>query len=526
MTEGSNVFGRYRQWVRRGLLEICPYEEKELGSKTGKIVFISFSAAVLGAGTVLLVNGSDLFTFLAMVFIAYIMLREIPEFLLTKKRNEFYAILPAYLSAVRRKYVSLGNIPEAVKEAAAGMEKEIRLNAKEICEILMLGNRREPVREYAGKGIRDRFMKLFLIQAYEASEFGDGKGEKESSVFAENMEILRNGIANERYSSRKTAFMFSGYMTVSVLPVLVFGVIKRAGLSFSGDLIEFYEGKGKLVLLAALLTSFFIYRMISDAGSDGRKKGLGYGRKTEGKIAGKLECNKGAVCNLIRRLISETDPDDTVAGTVLEMVMAMAVPTVIGIASGAAMLPGGKFALGVMSMISGIMPVIELLYRQERSNKLMIEEIKRMQMVIMMERKLESITVVALLSDLELFANAFGSEIRECLNTWSEGPEEALKVLKKKGGKKNAYFNAIAEGFLAVDEVGLEEAFSDTISDRDSMEKFEELENDIRTEKRRDLTDIMAWIPGAVMLGGYFIIPFLKLTLGEMEELFKMLESF
>ncbi len=526
MTEGSNVFGRYRQWVRKGLLEICPYGEKELNKKTGMIVFLALTAATLGAGAVLLVNGSGFFTVLAMAFTAYIMLREVPAYVLSQKRNEFYGLLPAFLSSVRRKYLSLGNIPEAVREAAEGTAKEIRLNAEEICGILLLGNRRQAVRDYAGKGCRDRFMKLFLIQAYEASEIGDGKGEKGGSVFAENMEILRHGIAREKYSSRKTSFMFSGYMTVSVLPVLAFGVIKKAGLSFSEKLLEFYDGKGDLVLLSALLTAFFIYRMISDAGSGGRRKMTGYGRRYEGRLAGKIESNNGVACSFIRKLINKTDPDESVAMTVFEMGIAAVFPAVIGLISGAAFVPGGKTALGVMCLLSGIMPVAELLYRRERSSRMMIEEIKRLQMVIMMERKLESITVVTLLSDLELFADAFGSEIRECLNTWSEGPEEALKVLKEKGGKKNAYFNLIAEGFLSVDEVGPEEAFSDTVSDRESMEKFEELENDIRTEKRKDITDIMAWIPGAVMLGGYFIIPFLKLTLGEMEELFKMLEYF
>ena len=149
-----------------------------------------------------------------------------------------------------------------------------------------------------------------------------------------------------------------------------------------------------------------------------------------------------------------------------------------------------------------------------------------MQMVLMMERKLESITVVSLLSDLELFAGAFESEIKECLGSWSAGPEAALKTLKEKGRKKSPYFETIAEDFLAVDEVGIEEAFSDTASESESMERLEELESSIRTERRKDLTDMIAWIPGAVMLGGYFIVPFLKVTLGEMEELFKLINGF
>jgi hypothetical protein len=178
-----------------------------------------------------------------------------------------------------------------------------------------------------------------------------------------------------------------------------------------------------------------------------------------------------------------------------------------------------------MGVLASLMPLLELIFKKARYKNLMVEEIKRMQMVIMMERKLESITVTDLLSDLELFARAFGNEIRETLNILPGGAEKALRNLKEKGKKKNEYFESIADGFLAVDEVGIEDAFADTISDRENMEKMEELENTIRTEKRKDLTDIIAWIPGAVMLGGYFIIPFLKMTLGEMEELFNILKG-
>ncbi len=526
MTERSNVFGRYRQWVKEGLLEICPYEAEELNKKSGVVIFAAFTAAVLGMMTVLAVNGAEFFTFLGMTLVAYIMLREIPELLIDRKRNEFYSGLPAYLSKVRKKYVNLGNIPEAIKEAANGCCSEIRLNAGEIYSILILGDRREKVREYAGKGSRNRFLKLFLIQAFEASEFGDGKNGKEGSVFAENLEILRNGITNERYSSKKTAFMFSGYMTVTVLPVLFFGFIKRTGLSFSESMREFYDGKGKMVLLAAFLIAFFIYRMVSDSGKGGRKHGIWSGNQTGPAFLGMLEGNKGPVCTVIRKLIHETDSNETVTKTVVEMFMAFISPILIGIAVGITECQGGKTTLVLMGIVSAAMPVIELLYKEERNRKMMVEEIKRMQMVIMMERKLESITVISLLSDLELFAKAFGNEIRECLNTWSAGPEAALKTLKEKGKLKNPYFENIAEGFLSVDDVGIEEAFSDTVSDRESMDRMEELENDIRIEKRRDLTDIMAWIPGIIMLGGYFIIPFLKITMGEMEELFKMLESF
>ncbi len=523
MTGILNVFGRYRQWVEEGLAEICPYSRTVLEEKTGKIIFVSFTASVLGMSFVLILNGADIFTLCAMAFVAYIMLREIPEILTGRLRNLLYAKLPAYFAAVRKKYMNLGNIPEAVKEAAAGMDPEIRNNAEEIYDILLLGNRREKVREYAGKGIRNRFLKLFLIQAYEASEFGDGTGEKKDSVFAENIDILRAGVTNELYTSRKTRYMFSGYMTVAVLPVLLFGAVRKIGLSFSKDMLDFYGGNGKAVLLSAFLTAFFIYRMVSDAGKAGRRSGTTNGHSTLLRFYGRFEDNSGAACTGIRKLLFETASNDTVASVLFKMTLAFSFPIAFGLISGVHHTTGGRIMLPILGLISGVMPILELLYKKARNRSVMVEEIKRMQMVLVMERRLESITVTTLLSDLELFAEAFGPEIRECLNTWSAGPEAALRTLKEKGRRKNPYFESIADGFLCVDEVGTEEAFADIVSDRESMVKMEELENTIMIENRKNITDIMAWLPGVIMLGGYFILPFLKLTLAGMEEMFDML---
>ncbi len=520
MTERSSVFGRYRQWVEEGLAEISPYPPEKIHRLSRRIGIISFAAAAAGMILVFPVNGPGIFTFLSMAFTAYILMREIPEFILMHMRNDLYLKLPAFLSAVRKKYINLGNIPEAVKEAAKGMTSEIRLNGEEIYDILLLGNRREKVREYACKGKRNRFLRLFLIQAFETSEYGDGKGEKKDSVFAENLNILRMGITSELYGSKRTAYMFSGYMTVAVLPVIFFGMIRRMGLSFSENMGQFYESNGKTVLLTAFLAAFFIYRMVSDAGKEGNKRSTGpiYGSRLEG--------NNGVACGFVRKLLRETSSGESVTGIVIKSLASFAFPVVFGLAAGIGKNTYGLFTLLILGLAAGAMPVAELIYRKARNSSIMVEEIKRMQMVIMMERKLESITVVTLLSDMELFATAFAPEIRECLNNWSSGSEEALRRLKEKGRKKSSYFDTIADSFLSVDEVGIEEAFSDTDLDRESMVKIEELESTIRTEKKKDLTDLLAWLPGLVMLGGYFVIPFLKVTLEEMEELFRLVKGY
>ena len=117
------------------------------------------------------------------------------------------------------------------------------------------------------------------------------------------------------------------------------------------------------------------------------------------------------------------------------------------------------------------------------------------------------------------------STLSTCINSYSSGPVEALKKMKEEGVRKCKDFQEIADGFLAIDDVGIKDAFSDTKGNRECLEKMDELDRTINRERKKEVMDIISWIPGCLVIFGYFVAPFVKTSLTELGSLFESMES-
>ena len=134
-------------------------------------------------------------------------------------------------------------------------------------------------------------------------------------------------------------------------------------------------------------------------------------------------------------------------------------------------------------------------------------------------------TIVRLLEDIEIFSVVFHPIIRECINSYSSGPREALQKMKIMGSMLHESFSDLADGFLAVEEVGMKEAFAEVENNRSMLEKMSQLEADIQMERKKDSTDFLSKIPMVLTVGVYFILPFLFISFAGVGEVFLMLEE-
>lgn len=521
MTAVSDVFTAYRKRIEDGFSEFCPYDKKTLFKFSRNTEIVSYVLLCAVSFVLILLNGCNLFSALSVIMTSYIFLNEIPEIITYFLRIKFYPELMAYFSSVRKKYIKLSNIPESIVEASTGRKKEICENARELKDILLTVNRRTAVREYVGTGKRNAYLKLFLIQAYSASEYGDEVNTNGMSVFGENIELIREEIIREMYNLKKKYFVLSGYIFVAVMPVVLFSLIKAAGNSMTDELGGFYACDGKTVLLFAFLCSFFVYLVISGA-KNIRQNKTEKVLKSPGALKRIAEREDISGIKFLKKIMGEEVSTNEI-GACLTNVIASGMGTLLL----SLMLKIYKNTFGIAAMLlmtvtAAIMPILKILLNNTATKKETVNEIKSLETVLIMESGLKSMSVLNLLCDLELFAIIFGREIRECINTLPSGMNEAFLNLKNNGIKKHIDFSAIAEGFLAVDEVGIAGAFGDIKLNKECSEKMQELEDMISLEKNRNLLDIIAWIPAVIMIFGYFILPFLFVTLKEMEGVFEL----
>ncbi|MBQ8633218.1 MAG: hypothetical protein IJ420_06395 [Lachnospiraceae bacterium] len=185
-----------------------------------------------------------------------------------------------------------------------------------------------------------------------------------------------------------------------------------------------------------------------------------------------------------------------------------------------------EFMLCVLGgIILGCLPLLQLFFRVTVIRKESEYEVKQFQSLVLMERRIHEMTVVGLLEDMEAFSICFKQVLQRCINSYGFDSREALLRLKQEGMLIHAGFEALADAFLSVDEVGIELAFAEVENDRRLLERMSRLEAEATHEKKRDRMELLTQIPMILAVGAYFILPFFLYSLQGVSEVFEMLEE-
>ena len=147
----------------------------------------------------------------SIILVICLVFTEVPNYKLQEQENLIFRNLLLYFPRVKHHYLSCRHVANAVVRASEGMGAEMEQMAVEMYRLLMESNRKEKIREYIGNRDINRYWKLFLVQAYEASEQGD-------VCFAENMEHIRMALMEDIYRRKCREYAYTGYVFVTVAP--------------------------------------------------------------------------------------------------------------------------------------------------------------------------------------------------------------------------------------------------------------------------------------------------------------------
>lgn len=606
-------------FLKAKFLRICPYGEQYLNKLVTICKKDMFLLGTLSVSVLIIWNSFFAASFLyrveGIILVCCLVGAEVPNYHVQKKESRMYQELLLYFARVKHCYMAGHHMANAVMDAAEDMGHEIRRLANEIYSVLMESNRKERIREYILYRKTNRFLKLFLIQAYEVSEKGD-------AFFAENIEHLRLELMEEMYRRKQRSHEFAGYVFVSVAPFFMMPVLKQWGLDFAPELAYFYAGTGLLLETVTFFATILIYGMISGAKEitlfDTRQKenfitGGGiykntwiasvirrleqangnFSRKVRGLLVqsgertsfGKLcfqmlvtgssvfillvcfcigmhQQERASILNrvesietiapvageekraqlkeciltLTRLCKDDTDiTDEEIKSLLRERVRLGNATTeqavVQEIRNKLQQYRSAKCSLGeilvclLIGIMTGWLPLLLLCFRVRIIRAEAVNEVKQFQAIILMERKMQGITIIELLEDMEVFSKCFQSCLKKCINSYSTNPRTALLRLKEEGSKLHEGFEELADAFLSVDEVGIELAFAEVESNRKLLEKMTQLETEINLEKKKDITELLAKIPLVLAVGAYFIIPFFGYSLEGVYEVFELLEE-
>lgn len=324
---------KIRAYMERRFLRICPYGKAHLEQLTTECLMEILIASVGAAFLVcfwnsLFLETSFLYWLESMVLAVYLLASEIPNHKILQKENHVYQELLLYFSRVKHRYMACHHISNSVLGASDGMSCEVQYLAGELYRVLLESDRKETVREYILRHYTNRYLKLFLVQAFEASEKGDVLLDGERSLFSENVEHLRLELMEELYRRKKRAHEFAGYVFVSVAPFFLMPVLKQWGLDFAPELEVFYAGTGILLELITAMITVAIYRMIRQAKEmalfeeeEDKPWNLErvYSFPVVARAEQQLECMDGNISNRIRNWLLLSGEQTTFGRLVLKM---------------------------------------------------------------------------------------------------------------------------------------------------------------------------------------------------------------
>lgn len=330
----------YLRKVEKTYLGICPYDEAYLVRIAAESLALSFLVSAIAILLIISFNlvlerRISLYSIGCCILAVYVASVECTNLRIKRTEKRIMEDMVRYLLKAKHAYVSCRDIPMAVSIAAEGLGHEINRQALKLHDLLTGTERKEKVREYALEPSTNKYMKLFIQQAYEVSESGDIVGDDQESLFTRNLEFLRMEIKRDMYQKDKRLFRLEGYTFVCLLPIFFMTPLKNWGIGLADDMQSFYEGAGQFIVLLSFLATVAVYDAINRAKevvfqrTGGR--GSGFDRLPPyhmlRRMMERLELGKGKLHEKIKRMLRDTGGKQSFGSFVMTMLVYMIIVT-------------------------------------------------------------------------------------------------------------------------------------------------------------------------------------------------------
>lgn len=168
--------------------------------------------------------------------------------------------------------------------------------------------------------------------------------------------------------------------------------------------------------------------------------------------------------------------------------------------------------------VAGYMIPLWIMMFQLRTVQMSMEdEVSQFQTLALILIYVDGIDVIALLEWMERFAFVFKDSISTCI---IEFPHKGQKAIQNMMDKETfATFRSICMDLLAVDDVGVEKAFSNIETDREYYKEKRKEDNEIILQKKLTIAKWVSLFPIAFVFCAYMIYPLLKLAMDMMAEI-------
>ncbi len=357
-------------------------------------------------------------------------------------------------------------IDDAINEALYDAEYEIGIHGNYMYDLLTLDEGEEALERYKYSCPHELFLLMFSM-CYMCRNNGDRVVEGKS-VFISNMNSLIEEINEEIERMEKINYAFSGVFLVSLLPVFAIRVIERWGIGNVPELEEYFQSmtsKAMTIMLVFLsLATYMIMIKMKYPSIVNMPKNSLVCRLTRvyivknilGKIIHKRYERYRKKSIKLNKLCCRYNVREF---TMLQVISAVCSCLVILIIS---MLAGIYYiysiAAAIITMICFFnIPMLMLKFSRMFLKEAMMMEAARIQAGVLMCIYQDGITVMEILTVMELLSRFYTKEIAITVDEYQGSGMEALTDYKERESSRE--LKRIADGLYACDSIAVEDAF-------------------------------------------------------------------
>lgn len=438
-----------------------------------------------------------------------------------KKEKQMLEQLEKYLGDVRHYYHSGGLVEDAIYDSLEEAPAEIAGQMNQIYDILAEGSREKEL-EYREQA-PNRFLTTFLALCQITMEYGDSMREGQS-LFLTNINHLREEIRIELLKKEKTAYVFSGLIWISLLPVFSLKIIENWGINNLPELEHYYHGAyGITVCGIIFLGTIGSCQLISSL----REQKVFHRNHPLLIKLSEIPWIRSRIKSWIFRfpkkaetlngLLQRGEADIRLPEFIIQsFCYGIGSTGIFGIMTAHAGLLKGIFApyallLGVLGgTIAGVtaffMPRLFLNLRVFFGRREKEDEVLQFHSIILMLMYLKRMNVETILSWMENFSQKFKSSMEECVDSFPYDNEAALSLLKER--EPFLPFVRLVEDLEACDRVGPLKAFDEVAGQRSYFLEKRKQDNEISISEKGAVARVVAYIPLVLTLLLYLIVPF------------------
>ncbi|MBQ9764995.1 MAG: hypothetical protein IJW18_02205 [Lachnospiraceae bacterium] len=247
--------------LRNELMRLYPDDMSTANSKAVKILTKSIILSICyGIILIFLCDGDVIILTMGFATIV-ILFADTIRGEINKLEYELLVGLRGFLDDVRHCYYETGMIDDALFMTMDSVSYELGLHVNYFYDISIAVDPVEAIDKYMER-MPNHFFLAFASNCASINEYGDSDSEGQS-VFLKNLNYLKESIGDELLHLGLVRMLFSGLVTICLLPVFLIKPLESWVMSVFEDLSAFYQGKaGVIVVILICALSFIFHQMI------------------------------------------------------------------------------------------------------------------------------------------------------------------------------------------------------------------------------------------------------------------------